>query len=252
MRNKVSLLTRNEIRRIAVSYATAPDEVSASYYVEEHNVTESVFYHCLEKAVEESIVDLDTAKLIAAKAGRNGARHAGEGARVNSSKHYQRLIDAREFFRFKAPERKKFVKKYAESEKKFKSLCNDECVAPFIMGSAIKVAVINEEVDDSVVEKLYQKSVETNGKENADSLYDGLKAKRAAHREARRAKERARRKANAERKKAEKARMAKEEEEARLKAEQQQFVQMTFEDFGIPSELDEQKASLGIIKDKEE
>ena len=123
MRNKVSLLTRNEIRRIAMSYANSPDEVSASYYVDEHNVTESVFYHCLEKAVEESIVDKKTANMIASKAGRNGARHAGEGARVNSSKHYQRLIEARESFRFKAPERKKFVKKYAESEKTFKVFC---------------------------------------------------------------------------------------------------------------------------------
>lgn len=250
MRNKVSLLTRNEIRRIAVSYATSPDEVSASYYVDEHNVTESVFYHCLEKAVEESIVDLKTANMIASKAGRNGARHAGEGARVNSSKHYQRLIDARDKFEFKAPERKKFVKKYAESKKSFKVFCNDECIETFIMGSAIRVAVVNEEVDDIVVEKLYQKSVETHGKEKADSLYDELKADRAKHREARREKERARRKANAERKKVEKARAVAEAEEAKLNAEHRKYVQMTLEDYGIPSELDEQKESLGITEDE--
>lgn len=250
MRNKVSLLTRNEIKRIAVSYATSPDEVSASYYVEEYNVTESVFYSCLEKAVMESIVDLETANMIAAKAGRNGARHAGEGARVNSSKHYQRFIDARKGFKFKATDRKKFVKMYANSEKGFKSFCNDECVATSILSEAIWTAVINEEVDDAVIEKLYEKSVKARGEEKAKPYYDELKARRTAHREARLAKERTKRQERTARKKAEKARVAAEEAEARLKAEQREFVQMTLSDYGIPAELGEQKASLGITEEE--
>lgn len=263
MARKVQDLSRREIREIALSYARSNDEVSRSYYIEQYNISESVFYHCLEKAVEESIVSLKEAELIANKAARNGARKAGKGASVNSHKHYQRFIDARSTFRFDSSDRKKYVEMYAKSPMEYKVFYSYHFIPEVVMRDAILVAVQSNEVSDECVALLYQKSLRAHGKEAADKLYDVLKAKREEFKAAKKQKERLQSKARRERKKAEKAaqaaqaaaeeeeamreaQVAVKEEEARM-AEQRTFVQMTLSDYSIPDELEEQKESLGIV-----
>lgn len=249
MIRKIESLTRHKIFTIASSYAHSPDEVSAEHYCKFYDVSEAVFYRCLEKAVQESMVTEEVACLIASKAARNGERHGGEGARINSLRHYQALIDSRPTFRFNKRDQKRYAKMYAESEYNFKEFCRRNYIPCKVLQAALVDAIQSCQIDDECVEQIYQKSKASHGEESSKRLFDGLREARKCTAEAKKAHEKDLRRARAQRKKAEKA---KAEEDARQAQQQLKFIQQTLEDYGIPDEIAEQKASLGITDDFED
>ncbi len=249
MIRKIESLTRHKIFTIASSYARSPDEVSAEHYCKFYDVSEAVFYRCLEKAVQESMVSEEVACLIASKAARNGERHGGEGARINSLRHYQALIDSRPTFRFNKRDQKRYAEMYAKSDFSFKEFCRRNYIPCKVLQVALIDAIQSGQVDDECVERMYQKSKASHGDEVSGRLFDGLREARKQNADAKKAHAKELRRARAARKKAEKA---KAENDAKLAEEQKQYIQQTLEDYGIPDELDEQRASLGITEDFDE
>ena len=247
MARKTECITRREIYNIACSYASSPDDVSAAHYCEQYDISEAVFYHCLEMAVRESMVTDVVANKIATKAARNGERHGGEGARVNSLRHYQALIDERPYFRFNKRDQKKYAEMYAESPYGFSEFCKMHYIKEVVMQAALVEVIQNGRIDDACVERIYQKSKERHGAETADRLFDSLKNAREIARNAKKEHERDLRRARNDRKKAEQAKADVEKQ----KACHRKFVQETMDEFGIPDELKEQKESLGIISEEE-
>ena len=249
MVRKSDNLTRQQIFTIASSYSRSPDEVSAEHYCKFYDVSEAVFYRCLEKAVQESMVSEEVACLIASKAARNGERHGGEGARINSLRHYQALIDSRPTFCFNKRDQKRYAEMYAKSEYGFKEFCRRNYIPCKVLQTALVNAIQSCQIDDACVERIYQKSKASHGDEASDRFFDGLKEARRLTAEAKKTHARDLRRARAARKKAAKA---KAQEDARQSQQQRAYIQQTMDEFSIPDELDEQKASLGITDDFDE
>ncbi len=249
MIRKVEGLTRHQIFTIATNYSRSPDEVSAEHYCSFYDISEAVFYRCLEKAVQESMVSEVVANMIASKAARNGERHGGEGARINSLRHYQVLIESRPTFCFNKRDQKKYAEMYAESELGFKEFCRRNYIPCKVLQVALVNAIQSCQIDDECVERIYQKSKASHGDETANRLFDGLREARRRTAEAKKAHERELRKARSKRKKAEKA---KKEDDEKLAKQQTEFIQQTMAEFGIPDELREQRASLGIAEEFDE
>ncbi len=249
MIRKIERLTRQQIFTIASSYAQSPDGVSADYYCEFYDISEAVFYRCLEKAVQESVVSDEVAKLIASKACRNAKRHGGEGARINSMRHYQTLIDSRPEFCFNRRDQKKYAEMYAKSNLSFKEFCKKNYIPSKVMQVALVNAIQSCQIDDECVEQIYQKSKTSHGDETASKFFNKLREARRNTVEAKKAHERDLRKARIKRRRTEKA---KADEEAKLAQQQKRYIEQTKADCGIPDELSEQKASLGITDDFDE
>ncbi len=201
MKRKVEDLTRRRIYAIAVSYANSKDTFSASYYCGAYGISQHVFYRCLEKAVEESIVSEYIAKRISEKAARNAYEHAGEGAKINSLNHYQELIAKRESFKFKPKEQKKFVEQYADCDLSLPVFCANEYIRINQMNEAISDVIVGNLISDEYVEKLLQKSKKICGEEVTEKCFDALKAMRKEKIEAKKEHQRQLRKARQDSKK---------------------------------------------------
>lgn len=95
---KATEFSRQQIKKIAESYAHTDSKYSADYFSREYRISTNTFYTLLDKAVVESIVDLSVVNLMKNKACKNAKLHAGDAAYVRSARHYDHLIMKREIF----------------------------------------------------------------------------------------------------------------------------------------------------------
>ena len=240
--------SRYDVKKIALEYASSEDEVSASYFCEMYDITEGVFYSVIKRAIVESIVNDETAQLIAKKASRNSAVHGGEGGRVRSVYKHERLMHERRNFEFTNKEKIWYATRYAESPSYVdaKTFIVQHSMTRELFDRTMSSAIVDGLVSDVIAKELLGKALQHNKEEKVRPFFEGLFAERKANMEAKKEQKRQSRMKSRKRSKAEKTKQLAEAEEEMERQKHQEFIQLGIHDFGIPDEMEEQLDSLKL------
>lgn len=215
---------RGEIYKIALQYADSEDVISATYFCEEYDITESVFRGIIARAVIESVVTEEYAKRISEKAGRNAERHGGAGAQLRSVKYHQYLMNRRKSFQFSKAKKIEIVTQYANSEGYIDlhifSAINAICIP--LLNRTIQSAIVDGLVSDEIIELLKRKALQRNDSSRVEKFFEQLIEERTAKKR---------------KKKNKKVISEKKQSTDSCKNMQLQFVLETMDDYGIPSEM---------------
>lgn len=240
--------SRCDVKNIALEYASSEDEVSASYFCETYNITEGVFYSIIKRAVVESVVDDETAHIIAKKASRNSASRGGEGGRIRSVYKHERLMSMRKKFEFTIKEKIWYATQYAKSPSYVdaKTFMVQHSMTRALFDRTIRSAIVDGYVDDTVACELRGKALQHNKRERVESFFEALFAERKANMKAKKEHEQQIRAKSRERSKEKKEKQLLEDTEELERQKHQEFIQHGIQDFGIPDEMKEQLDSLSL------
>lgn len=108
--------SRAEIWEIATRYANTGLAYSHDFFEKEYTVSANTFYNVLEKAVTESIVDMNIVKKMAIKAASNSEQKAGIAGKNRSEKHYEELMRQRARYMFSKKEAISWTKKVCRKQ----------------------------------------------------------------------------------------------------------------------------------------
>lgn len=240
--------SRYDVKNIALEYASSEDEVSASYFCETYNITEGVFYSIIKRAVVESIVNEETAHVIAKKASRNSAARGGEGGRIRSVYKHERLMRERKKFEFTIKEKIWYATQYAKSPSyvDVKTFIVQHSMTRELFDRTVRSAIVDGHVSDIVARELFGKALQHNKEERVRPFFDGLFAERQTNMKAKKEHERQIRVKSRERSKERKEKQLMEDDEEMARQKHQEFIQLGIQDFGIPDEMEEQLDSLNM------
>ena len=250
MERKASEFTRNECRKIAISYATSIDDLSASYYARLYNTSTTVIYSIIDRAVIESMIAENVISLIVAKSGRNASMHGGEHGRKQSYDKYKRLMERRANFEFTRATKEYYTIEYVNSDEviDMKVFADINCMTTKLLQKTLVSAVVDNIVSEEIVDKLYKKALQHNPSWKVVRLFKNLRRQRQENLAEKKARQKERRLKN---------NWQKEEDEIRAmldaillnpddaeKRKHLEFIQMGIADYGIPGEMEEQMASF--------
>ena len=173
MKRKIKDIPRRELSIIAKEYAMTPNSKSGEHFSEKYRISVSTFYKILHKAVLESMVTEDEAKLISKKAASNAERHGGEGAKIQTLETYNKLIKARKDYRFEKEEAKKWCKRFIISEYGIGEFCKNYCLEVFILRRALADSIEYSWISDEELSMLKEKLPDENfTKEKLDQILE--------------------------------------------------------------------------------
>ena len=166
--------SRKKVWEIATQYARTLSAYSRDYYSREYGINYSTFYSLLERAVVESIVDEETVRDMAIKAGNNAAGKAGEGARKRSEKHYEYLLLKRNMYMLPKTESIEYSIKYAYSAYDKQRFCEANFIDTKLFDRMLYKAIVESWVSDEVVAKLQAKSLQKDNSEKVLVFWEQL------------------------------------------------------------------------------
>ena len=250
MKRKVKDFSRNEAKKIAIKYATMPDDFTASYFAMLYNTTSEDIYGILRRAVVESMVSDKVVGLIANKSGRNSAERARVVGQTKSYDKYQRLMERRATFQFSRDKREYYAIEYANSDSSINLSIFAElhCMSRGLLQRTLISAIVDNIVSDEVVEKLKEKALQSNPSWKVERFFKTLKRQRQeniANKKARQKERRMQRKIQYEEDEVkamlEALMLNPDDEDKRRELE---FIQMRIDAYGIPDEQSDQIDSI--------
>ena len=216
--------TRKMIGELAESYAKSSAECSRSYYCRNADITEATFYKILHTAIEQWIVDEETARMIARKSSLNAGKGSeSEAGSIQSRRAYDESFKIRDSYEIPKSYAKKYAILYAYSSYNQRNFRNFERMPTKYFNKLIKKAIIECIISDEVVATLRKKSLENNNPELANQLFDSLEQEREEYK---------------------KCKKTGEQRISEAKEEAAKYVQRTMEDYGIPDEIEDYSTSL--------
>ncbi len=217
--------SRRMIWELANEYADSPAECSRTYFCKKEGISQGTFYKLLHVAIEEWIVDEDTARRIARKSELNAAHGSESEAGALQSRHaYDESFKKREKYEISRSTVKRYATMYAYSQFPQSYFKKAELMPTPFFNALLKKAIIEGIVSDEVVRELKLKALRNNG--SVSSVYDFFSDLEQQRKEF---------------KKDKKTRAQRLEEQ---KMAQKDFAQMSIEDYGIPDEMEEYKNSI--------
>lgn len=91
-KRKGLVLTREEMKEIAFLYAQKDGHCSVKFISKLYNLPEHTVRNALDKAVIESMVDLDIVYQMRRRAWQNAYFYGGEPGKIRSNNHYDDLV----------------------------------------------------------------------------------------------------------------------------------------------------------------
>jgi hypothetical protein len=165
MARKIKDIPRKEMKAIAVEYANTPFNHSAEVFMEKYNIRESTFYNIRHKAILESMVTENVARMIQNKASANSKKHGGEYARIRTFNTYEYLLNQRKAYRLKVSEAKKIVLRYIYSDIYLETFAQNNCVDVVLLKRALRDAVVYGWISNKQVKLLEEKTRQQKGEE---------------------------------------------------------------------------------------
>lgn len=250
MKRKVKDFSRNEVQKIAIKYATMPDDFTASYFAMLYNTTSEDIYGILRRAVVESMVSDKVVGLIANKSGRNSAERARVVGQTKSYDKYQRLMERRVTFQFPKDKREYYAIEYANSDPSInlRLFAELHCMSRSLLQRTLISAIVDNIVSDEIVDKLKAKALQSNPSWKVERFFKALRIQRQdniANKKARQKERRMQRKMQYEEDEVkamvEALMLNPDDEDKRRELE---FIQMRIDAYGIPDEQSDQLASI--------
>lgn len=174
--------SRNMVNKIATKYAQTSGEYSYNFFCREYGVTKHTFYAILERAIIQNIVSLDIATKIAAKAKANSEEKAGVGAGIRSERHYEYLFLKRKEYALNESESIMFTQKYADSKLPKNEFCEANYISVELLNRTIFKVIAENFVEDDIVAKLKEKSLEKDSSEQVVVFWKNLEQSRNENR----------------------------------------------------------------------
>ncbi len=254
MKRKVKDFSRSEVKNIAMSYATTPDDFTATYFSALYKIPHEQVYAVINRAVVESMVPVSIVKLIAAKSGRNSTKNGRYAGNFQTCEKYKRLLERREKFEFTIEKKEYYAIEYANSDSAvdMKVFSDINCMSKALLQKTLVSAIVDNIVSDEIVRKLYIKAMQHNPSWKVKKFFETLQEQRKENKEEK--KKRAKERKNQQAAKIEEdelmamieAYMLNPEDEAKRK--ELEFIQMRMDSYGIPDEAQEQLASIEASK----
>ena len=175
--------SRKKIHDIATEYANCPLSYSHDYFERTYGISKSMFYHVLERAVIEGIVEDITVTKMQTKASENSEIKAGTAGAIRSKKHYDYLILRRNNYILLAKEAQKLIERYIKTTVSKKEFAKQEYITTALLNKTIYNAIINNWVNDESVEQLKQKSLAKLSNKTVIDFWDSLLSIRQKNKE---------------------------------------------------------------------
>lgn len=190
--------SRRMIKVIAEDYANSSVYHAGTHFCEKYNITSSVFYEVLKKAIRESIVSERVGKRIAEKAAQNSGHHGGKGGSILTMRAYERCFEERKEFEFSKTDVKKYALEFVNSGSLIGEFCAQHVFDHEMLWKIFMRAIEEDIVSDIELERLRYRlkkvyvAYEHNG-EPFEEYFDRAVKKRERTREEERKKIRMRR-----------------------------------------------------------
>lgn len=159
MKRTAKDFSRKMICEIATAYANTKVQYSYRYFCEEYQISKSVFYKLLERAIVENIVGDATVERMSRKAAFNSAGKAGTGGAIRSNVHYRNLLSRRRTYTLEKEEAISWTEKYANDILDKKTFCMKNHITVRLLDTTILRAVMYNWVTDEIFDMLKQKSL---------------------------------------------------------------------------------------------
>ena len=165
-KNIQEIFSRKQISEIAIAYSQG--NYNHIDFKNQYGYAQHTFYTVLHLAVDKKIVSEKIAKEIQKVAVTNSSQKAKTNC---SSKEYVTRIESRVFnswqrriesarnFSFSKKEAKSIVTRYSKTDLSFSRFCEVNCLDFDLLWKTIINAVIYNWVDDSVFDKIYEKTL---------------------------------------------------------------------------------------------
>lgn len=171
-------------KRIANQYGKSEGHYSASYFVENENITRRCFYRILEEAIVRNLVTEQTVNYMEAKAISN-QRNYGKNAGEATLRHYAQLRKKREEFiisQYSKLEIKKVAEDFAKSlELSKKDFAKKYGISISILDALLKTAFVENIADDQICKKIEKRSLDKDSSKRAMNFFKELWEKRGSY-----------------------------------------------------------------------
>ncbi len=219
MARQIKDFNRRMILELAKEYANSSAEFSRSFFCKKEDISQGTFYRILHKAIEEWIVDEETARKIAWKSEQNASQGSESKAGGIQSRHaYEESFRKRDEFDISRSTAKKYAEMYAYSDLLQTPFKISEVMPTPFFNALMKKAIVENIVSDEIVKKLKIKAMRSNNSTIAYNFFEELEEQRREFKENKKTKK---------------------QDTDEQKKVQKDYAQMNKENYGIPDEMEE-------------